>query len=328
MVSSMILFAVGAVVSLATSWVVVGRIERVGERLNMSEGLLGMVAALAADAPEITTAVTAVSHHEHAVGAGVVLGSNVFNLAALLGLAAILAGRTALHRRVVLLGGAVSVAVAAVATATVVTGSWAAPGLAASALVVGAYAWVLATRGRGRLLPAGWSRWLASAVAEEEMELEQAIRPRPGTAADVAVSAGGLLVVVVASTVMERAASELGQRWSVPGIVVGGLVLAAVTSLPNAVSGAYLGARGRGAALLSTTLNSNNLNVVAGLLLPAAVTGLAAPSGSGELVVAWYAALTLVALALAWVGRGLSRRDGIAIVAAYVAFVAALVALA
>jgi Ca2+/Na+ antiporter len=61
-------------------------------------------------------------------------------------------------------------------------------------------------------------------------------------------------------------------------IVTGGVVLAAVTSLPNAVAAVYLAIRGRGAAMLSTTLNSNTLNVTGGLLLPAAITGLGAPS--------------------------------------------------
>ncbi|MGH3255230.1 MAG: hypothetical protein ACRDOU_07430, partial [Streptosporangiaceae bacterium] len=66
-------------------------------------------------------------------------------------------------------------------------------------------------------------------------------------------------------------------RYAVPEIVIGGLVLAAVTSLPNAVAAVYLAARGRGAATLSTALNSNTLNVAAGLLLPAAVIGLGRP---------------------------------------------------
>lgn len=59
-------FLAGTVVSLITSIVLVARLERVGERLGLSEALLGMVAALAADAPEVTAAVTAVAHHEHA----------------------------------------------------------------------------------------------------------------------------------------------------------------------------------------------------------------------------------------------------------------------
>ena len=78
------LFLVSALVSLATSWLLVSRLERLGERLGMSEVVLGMLAALAADAPEITSAISAISQHQQEVGAGVVLGSNVFNLAALL----------------------------------------------------------------------------------------------------------------------------------------------------------------------------------------------------------------------------------------------------
>src|SRR3984957_6214333 len=108
MVLALAAFAGGAVVSLATSWLLVSRLERLGERLGLSEALLGMVAALAADAPEISAAVTALAGHQQRVGAGVVLGSNVFNLAALLGLGAVVAGRIGLHRKVVGLGGGVA----------------------------------------------------------------------------------------------------------------------------------------------------------------------------------------------------------------------------
>src|ERR1700752_2588866 len=111
---STVAFVVGAIVSLATSWVFVSRLERVGERLGLSEALLGMVAALAADAPEGTAAVSATAAGQQRLGAGVVIGSNVFNLAALLGLGAVAAGRIGLHCKVVLLAGTVAAAVAAV----------------------------------------------------------------------------------------------------------------------------------------------------------------------------------------------------------------------
>lgn len=55
------------------------------------------------------------------------IGSNVFNLAALLGLSAVVAGRIAFHRRVVLLAGLPGVWVAAVcllAVAAVVPPAW------------------------------------------------------------------------------------------------------------------------------------------------------------------------------------------------------------
>ena len=91
-----------------------------------------------------------------------------------------------------------------------------------------------------------WAGWLAEAVVEEESELEEAIRPRRGRPIDALVAVGALAVVVVASVVMEQGASALGVRYGIADIVIGALVLAAVTSLPNAVAAVYLARRGRG----------------------------------------------------------------------------------
>jgi len=316
-------FLAGTVVSLLASFLLVSRLERVGERLGFSEALLGVVAALAADAPEVTAAVTAVAHHQQRVGAGVILGSNVFNLAALLGLGAVVAGRIGLHRKVVLLGGAIAVWVAVlalVAVAAILPAAW---GLALALAVLAMYLVVLGTEGRGleRLrVPERWAVWLRSAVAEEEVELEEAIRPPKGRWSDAAQAAAALVVVVSASVTMERAASALGTRFAVPEIVVGGLVLAAVTSLPNAVAAVYLAARGRGAATLSTALNSNTLNVVAGLLLPATILGLGKPSGQTVLITVWYVLMTIGVLAITYRYRGLRRITGGLIILAYAGF--------
>jgi Ca2+/Na+ antiporter len=133
-----------------------------------------------------------------------------------------------------------------------------------------------------------------------------------------------LAVVVVASVFMEQGASALGVRYGIAEIVVGGLVLAAVTSLPNAVAAVYLARRGRGAAALSTALNSNAINVTAGLLIPATVVGLSKPSGSGLLIAGWYLGLTVVVLLLAYAFRGLHRNSGWAIIALYALFVGTL----
>ena len=322
-------FVAGAVISLATSWLLVSRLERVGGRLGLSEALLGLVAALAADAPEVTAAVTAMAGHQQRLGAGVVIGSNVFNLAALLGLGAVVAGRIRLHRRVVVLGGAVAMWVAAVCLAVVLGLVPPVAGLAAASGAVAAYAIVLASseQGLGWLpLPQRWISWLRSAVAEEELELDAAIRPQRARRQDAAVAAGSLLVVVAASVVMERAASALGSRFAVPEIVVGALVLAVVTSLPNAVAAVWLAARGRGAATLSTALNSNALNITIGLLLPAAVIGLGRPDGQTTLIAAWYVGLTAVVLAFAHRDRGIGRATGILVIAVYLVFAGSLLA--
>jgi cation:H+ antiporter len=321
------LFTAGVAVSLAASWQLVVRLERLGERAGLSEAALGLVAALAADAPEITAAGTALAHGQASIGAGVVTGSNVFNLAALLGLAAVAAGWVGFHRRVVLLGGLPGIWVAAACLLTVARVLPPAVGLAVAALVLAPYTGLLAarrTRIRRLPLPGAWTAWLAAAVHEEEAELAEAIRPAPGTRRDALAAGAALVTVVAASITMEQAATALGRRYAVADIITGAVILAVVTSLPNAVSAVYLARRGRGAAVLSTALNSNAINVTVGLLVPASLAGLGAPGGQDLLVTAWYAGLTVLALALAWHGRGLGRAPGTLIIAGYLAFIAAL----
>jgi cation:H+ antiporter len=321
-------FVVAAGAALGASWVLVSRLERVGERLGLSEALLGVLAALAADAPEITAAATALLHHQPNVGAGVVLGSCPFNLAALLGLGALIAGRIPLHRRVVVFGGAVALALAVIALSTVRADVSPGAGLALGLVVLLGYLLALGTGLKGRRLPlpgrAGY--WLQAAAAEEESEMEEGVLPPSGSWVDALVAAGSLAVVVAASVVMERAAVSLGRAWSVPDIVVGALILGGVTSLPNAVSAIYLVRKGRAAATYSTALNSNNLNIIAGLLIPATVLGLGSPSTESELVAWWCVGLTTLTVTLAYRSRGVTRMGGQVIIAGYAVFVASVVA--
>ena len=325
-------FGLGAAVSLATSYLLVTRLERIGERLGLSEALLGLLAALAADAPEITAAVTALAQHQQKVGAGVIIGSNVFNLAALLGLGAVVAGRIALHRKVVLLGGAVGLWVAVICLVTT-TGTLPParragrgarrPGpVRASCSARAGPGWAACrSPGAGR---AGW-RWPST---RKRRNWKRSSTRRTAAGPDVVVAAAALVVVVAASVVMERAATGLGAHFGVPQIVTGGVVLAAVTSLPNAVAAVYLAIRGRGAAMLSTTLNSNTLNVTAGLLLPATITGLGPPSAHSVLIAVWYLGLTAAAVGVAYRDGGVRRATGVLIIGSYLVFLGSLLATA
>jgi hypothetical protein len=90
----------------------------------------------------------------------------------------------------------------------------------------------------------------------------------------------------------------------------------------------YLAARGRGAAMLSTTLNSNALNVTAGLLVPATITGLGPPAGQSSLIAVWYLALTVIALAFAYRNSGVRRATGALIIGAYLVFLGSLLSVA
>ncbi len=317
-------FVLSAITSLAASVLLVSRLERLGERIGVSEALLGLMAALAADGPEITSAVTAIARGHGTVGIGVTLGSNVFQLAALLGLSAVIAGRLAFHRREILLEGAVGLWMALLSLAVVAGLMIPTIALLLALIVFVPYLVVSAEHPAARVrlrLPSKWALWLARALAEEEAELAVAIRPRPGDWRDAGLALVALVVVIAASVVMEEGATSMGSAAGLPQIVVGGLILAAVTGLPNAVAAVYLASRGRASATLSEAFNSNIFNVIIGLLIPAALLGLATSAGDAIFVAGSYIAMTCLAVALALAGRGLDRRAGSVIIVAYVAFV-------
>ncbi|MFZ0994888.1 MAG: hypothetical protein WAO09_02745 [Candidatus Dormiibacterota bacterium] len=320
-------FLGGAAVSVGATWLLISRVERISEWIGLSEALLGFLAALAADPANIAAAIAGLASHQRALGAGVVIGSNIFNLAALIGLGAVVAGGIQLHRKVVALSGAVGLWVAIVCFATVAGLFDSAVGLVLVLVVLVPYVVLLARHRvllRRLALPRPLTDWLTSAVSEEEQELELALRPQRGSARDVAVAVPVLLLVILATVTMERGGAALGRHFVISGVVVGGLVLAAVTSLPPAVAAVTLAARGRGSAALSTALTSNALNVTAGLLIPTVVLGIGRPSGSEILIAGWYVGLTVLTLGLAYAGRGLRRWAGWAIIVGYLAFVAAL----
>src|SRR6184192_2861275 len=105
-----LLFLVSLAVTLAAAAFFARRLDRVGLRLGLPETLLGLLTALAADAPETASAIAALAKGAHDVGIGVVIGSNVFNLAAMVGLSAILCGGIHIRREALAIEGAVALA--------------------------------------------------------------------------------------------------------------------------------------------------------------------------------------------------------------------------
>ena len=311
------LFFGGLIVTVSASIVLARELDRIGERLGFSEALLGIVTALGADGPEISSAVAAIVSGHNDTGVGVVVGSNVFNIAALLGLSAVIAGRVRIHRHGLVLNGVVAILVAVFGALLVVRWlpSWAA--LVLVLLVVVPYVVVssLHTR-RLERLPA----LLREAVQEEQRDARRDDYAGPGGVYDVFVVVPALAGVIGGATAMVYAAQSFGTRWNVSDVIVGTLVLAALTGIPNVLAAIRLALHGRGAACVSESLNSNNANILVGLCIPALILGIGAPSGLERFSAAAMVGMTVLAAALAYSGGGLTRREGAGIIALYVAF--------
>jgi cation:H+ antiporter len=301
---------------VAASVVLARDLDRIGQRLGFSEALLGMVTALGADAPEIAAAVAAVVAGHEDTGVGVVVGSNVFNLAALLGVSALIAGRVRIHRHGLFLNGGVAIVVAIIGAFVAIDLLPGGVGLALALVVLAPYVVVSALHERAHSrLPAS----LREAVAEEQRDARRDEFSPPATRLDALAVVPALAAVVGGAYGMVAAAQSLGDRFDVSDIVLGALVLAALTSIPNLIAAVRLARHGRGAACVSEALNSNNANILVGLCVPALILGFGSASGIETFAALWMVGMTVIAVTLGF-GGGLTRREGGAIVALYVAF--------
>jgi Ca2+/Na+ antiporter len=101
--------------------------------------------------------------------------------------------------------------------------------------------------------------------------------------------------------------------------VLGTVVLAALTSLPNLWVALHFARTNRGTALMSAAMNSNTINLLGGLVIPALFIGTGFARGSLAYF-GWLLDLTLLAVLAPMLRQRLSRTAGAAIIALYLIF--------
>ena len=77
--------------------------------------------------------------------------------------------------------------------------------------------------------------------------------------------------------------------------------------------------------MVSEAFNSNSMNIVAGLLLPAALLGGVAGSAAGRLSAVWALAMTMAVVAMLLRRRGMRRLEAVLVIGSYLAFAAVLI---
>jgi cation:H+ antiporter len=321
---SLPLFVVSLAVTLGAAATFARRLDRLGARFGLPEVLIGLLTAVAADGPEVSSALVALFKGANAAGVGVIVGSNVFNLAAMIGVSALLVGRVRAPLQTVLLEGIVGLAITATVIALLLGWLPAVAAVVVIACVLTPYI-ALVLAGRGLAVGLRLGRWADRVIASVADERERGEAIHSGvhfaTHRQVVLMALDLVLIVAGSVGMVQAALALGDRWGIRPALVGVLVLGPLTSLPNALTGVRLGLANRGAALVTEALNSNTINLVAGIAVPSLFVTLAARSTADRVDLALLAATTLATVALLAPRGGVSRLGAAIIVGLYAAFV-------
>jgi cation:H+ antiporter len=326
------LLVLSLAVTLGAARMFARRLDRLGIAFGLPEALLGLLTALAADGPEISSALVALAKGEHSVSVGVVLGASTLNLATMIGLSALLTGAVVLSRATLALEGAMGLAATLLAGAVLLGALDPIVGVLLLACLAVPYLLVLVDGSRmiARLpLPASMRIALASVLSERAGAHAAAASPMDGAGAGAEVHprhalwiASDLALIVAGSFGMVQAAVSLGGHWGISNALIGVLVLGPLTSLPNALTGVRLGLARRGAALVSETFNSNTINLAGGVMAPALFVGIESSSNLGRADLGWLLGMTCICLLCLARERGAGRGAGAILVLLYVGFVA------
>lgn len=271
--------------------------------LRISAGIVAAtVAAFATSSPELTVSITSALHGTPTIALGDALGSNVVNVALILG-SALLIGALNAPRGTVRRDFPAALAVPVVTAVLLIDGEL--------------------SRIDGLLMLSLFAVWLAAVIREARRErsaVEEVLGAYPPGRA-LLEGAIGLALLIAAGTLIVRGASGIASSYGVSDFVIGATVVAVGTSVPELATAIISRLRGHDEVGLGTLLGSNIFN---GLFIVGVASSIT-PIGIGFAVVAPALALGVLAVALTYPPRSgvIGRYRGGMLLAVYAVYLAA-----
>lgn len=274
-------------------------------RLGLTPLVVGLtVVAFGTSAPELVVSVGASLDGLGNIAVGNVVGSNIFNIAVILGLAAVICP-IPVHLAVIRLDAPVMIGV--------------------SLVMIG----VLAGEGVSRVEAAGLLAALAAYAAfnvylarktsdvKVEQEFQQAIPVPSGSGwRDVFLIVAGLALLVAGSRLLVVSAVAVARLWGISDAIIGLTVVSAGTSMPELATSVIAALRRQPDIAVGNVVGSNIFNVLGILGASAAVAPLAAP-GIDKVDLAVMVGFAAALFPLLYTGRRLLRWEGAVLLLGY-----------
>jgi len=284
------------------------------KHLGMSPLLIGMVImGFGTSAPELVVSVMSAIDGSPGIALGNAYGSNIANIALILGLTALIAP-IAVHSQVIRRELPILLMVTAVAALQVYDGEITRlEAIVLLVLLVGLLGWNIYQGRRGQVDALGG-----------EVEQELVSHPMPLKRALVWVGVG-LALLVVSSRLLVWGAVDIAQFFGVSDLVIGLTVVAIGTSLPELASSIAAIRKNEHDMALGNVIGSNLFNTLAVVGLAGVIHPMAAEPAVFSRDMLVMGALTLALFLFAYGFRGpgrISRVEGALLLAAFVAYTA------
>ena len=280
-------------------------------RFRVPEFIVGLtIVAVGTSMPELTVSTISALNGESAMAIGNIVGSNVFNTLAILGICAIfspiLFTKTNIRRDIpICIGASVALLIATLTNQNI-------------------------SRIEGALLLLGYISMIGVMIRTEKKarltepttaESSQSTKPMPAWRIPVWIILG-LCGLIFGGDLFIDSASSIALAWGVPKSTIAITLVAGGTSLPELASSLVAIFKGRASLALGNVLGSN----IANILLILGVCGSITPLSMGDVtpidIYVVLAAATLVMISALVIGRDkMTRFEGLIFVACYVAYI-------
>lgn len=279
-------------------------------RVGLSPLVIGLtVVSFGTSMPELVVSVDSVLRSTEAVGLGNVVGSNISNIALILGLAALVRPMR-VQAQVIRQDVPILVAVSLLLVGLVLDGE------------LGHLDGALLTAGVVGYL--GYSVWAAGdpSTALEE-EYDQGLPPQRTLGAEVGFLGLGLGGLVLGADLLVEGAVHVANVFQVPQMVIGLSVVAVGTSLPELATSVLAARRGEGDIAIGNAVGSSILNILGILGLTATIFPLST-AGLTVLELGTMVGVAVLVLPLLRSGFTLSRQEGGLLLLVYLAYLVVL----
>jgi cation:H+ antiporter len=297
---------------LGAEWLV-GGAARVARRLGMSPLVVGLtVVAFGSSAPELLVGVVASVQDRSDVVLGNVVGSNILNIALILGVAALVrpmkVGMRLLSREAPLMVF-VSVAVAIMAVDGAI-------GRVDAVILLGGFAAFIAYVMRA-------AEAESEEIAAEYVQHEEAERGRPEEihiSRDLLLVTVGLAGLILGAHLLVTSAVFFARLAGVSEVVIGLTVVAIGTSLPELATCAVAAYRDQADIALGNAVGSNLFNLLSILGVSAAIRPIRVAPSILDFEIPAMIFFATILVPLAWKGRILGRVSGSILLGGYLVF--------
>jgi cation:H+ antiporter len=278
-------------------------------RLGLTPLVIGLtVMAFGTSSPEMVVSVQAGLTGNGAISIGNVVGSNICNIALILGLCALVTPLTA-SAQVIRREVPVMIGVSVVALLMLMDGHLAR--WEGAVLLTGLIVYTVVTVRQARAET-------AAAVATKEYTAE--IGPKPDNLGkSIALVAGGLGGLILGSHFFVQGAVTLAESWGMSQVAIGLTIVAIGTSLPELATSLVAALKKESDVAIGNVVGSNTFNVLGILGVAALVNPIDAPGLEwGDLIVMLVIAVALLPLAKS--GGRISRGEGAVLLATYAGY--------